>query len=169
MILSRRPRGRKLTGGAVGKIGGVMSGEACPLPTPKSESEEVVIRRVLSARRIAVVGLSDDPSKPSNAVASYLQRQGYEIIPVNPNHDKVLGQKCYKSLAEVPGQIDLVDVFRRPQFCADVARDAVAAGAKAIWLQSGIVSNEAREIALKAGLDFVQNRCLMVEHGQHVS
>lgn len=81
----------------------------------------------------------------------------------------MLGKACYKSLAEVPGQIDLVDVFRRPQFCADVARDAVAAGAKAIWLQSGITSSEAREIAQNAGLDFVQNRCLMVEHSQHVT
>jgi predicted CoA-binding protein len=87
-----------------------------------------------------------------------------EILPVNPNHKTVMGLTCYPSLAAVPGPIDVVDVFRRPEFCADVTRDAVEVGAKGVWLQSGIRSAEAREIARKAGIDFVQNRCLKVEH-----
>jgi uncharacterized protein len=144
-----------------------MSGEACPLPVPASESEDAVIRKLLQGKRIAVVGLSDDPMRPSFGVASYLMSEGYEVLPVNPNHASVMGLKCYKSLADVPGPIDLVDVFRRPEYCPDVAKDAVAAGAKGIWLQSGIVSDEAREIAARAGVPFVQNRCLMVEHMHH--
>jgi predicted CoA-binding protein len=141
-----------------------MSEEACPLPTGHAASEADGVRRMLDAKRIAVVGLSDDPSRPSYDVASYLQSVGKEVIPVNPNHKKVMGLICYPSLAAVPGPIDVVNVFRRPEFCADVARDAVEVGAKGIWLQSGIKSDEAREIARKAGIDFVQDRCLKVDH-----
>ena len=119
---------------------------------------------MLVAKRVAVVGLSDDPSRASHGVASYLQSAGKEIIPVNPNYDRVLGVKCYPSLEEVPGRIDVVDVFRRPEFCADVVRSAVAVGAKGVWLQSGIVSEEARRIAAEAGIDFVQDRCMKVDH-----
>jgi predicted CoA-binding protein len=119
---------------------------------------------MLAGRRIAVVGLSTDPYRPSHDVARYLERAGYEIIPVNPLHDEVMGHKCYPRLQDVPGPIDVVDVFRRAQFCADVARDAVEAGAKGLWLQSGIVSDEAREIARRAGLDYVEDRCLKVDH-----
>jgi predicted CoA-binding protein len=141
-----------------------MSEEACPLPTGHRASEAEAVRRMVDARRIAVVGLSDDPSRPSYDVANYLRSVGKEILPVNPNHRTVMGLTCYPSLAAVPGPIDVVNVFRRPEFCADVARDAVEIGAKGIWLQSGIKSDEAREIARKAGVDFVQNRCLKVEH-----
>src|SRR5687767_14192185 len=122
-----------------------MSEDACTLPTDPGEAEAAMIRRMLAAKRIAVVGLSDDPTRPSYDVASSLRAAGKEIIPVNPNHATVMGLKCYPSLAAVPGEIDLVDVFRRPEFCADVAREAVEAGAKGIWLQSGIISDEARE------------------------
>jgi predicted CoA-binding protein len=92
--------------------------------------------------------------------------QGKEILPVNPNHSTVLGRKCYPSLKDVPGPIDLVNVFRRPLACPDVVRDAIAAGAKGIWLQSGIISEEAKRLAEAAGIPFVQNRCLMVEHSR---
>jgi predicted CoA-binding protein len=119
---------------------------------------------MVDARRIAVVGLSDHPSRPSYDVASYLRAVGKEILPVNPNHKAVMGLTCYPSLAAVPGPIDVVNVFRRPEFCADVTRDAVEVGAKGVWLQSGIKNEEAREIARRAGIDFVQNRCLKVEH-----
>lgn len=141
-----------------------MSEEACPLPTGPAANEADPVRRMLDARRIAVVGLSDDPSRPSYDVANYLRSVGKEIIPVNPTHKTAMGLTCYPSLAAVPGPIDVVNVFRRPEFCADVARDAVEVGAKGIWLQSGIKSDEAREIARRAGMDFVQNRCLKVEH-----
>jgi predicted CoA-binding protein len=141
-----------------------MSEEACPLPTGYAVNEADAVRRMLDAKRIAVVGLSDDPSRPSYDVASYLRSAGKEIIPVNPTHTTVMGLICYPSLSAVPGPIDVVNVFRRPQFCAEVARDAVEVGAKGIWLQSGIKSDEAREMARRAGIDFVQNRCLKVEH-----
>lgn len=138
--------------------------ESCPLPTRGKSAEVDAVRRMVDAKRIAVVGLSDDPSRPSYDVAQYLRSAGKEVLPVNPNHKTVMGLTCYPSLAAVPGPIDVVDVFRRPEFCADVAREAVAAGAKGIWLQSGVRSDEAREIARRAGIDFVQDRCLKVEH-----
>jgi predicted CoA-binding protein len=146
-----------------------MSEDACPLPGDLPHDEAAAIRRMLAGRRIAVVGLSDDPGRPSYDVARYLQSVGKEIIPVNPNHAKLLGLKCYASLAAVPGPVDVVDVFRRPEFCAGVVREAIAAGAKGVWLQSGIVSDEAERLAAEAGIDFVQDRCLKVEHMFHGS
>ena len=144
-----------------------MPDDACPLPTAPSADERTPIARMLAARRIAVVGLSDDPSRASYGVAEYLRSVGKEIVPVNPNYHTVMGLTCYPSLRDVPGRVDLVNVFRRPEFCPGVAEDAAAVGAKGVWLQSGIVSDEAARIARDAGLDFVQNRCLMVEHMQH--
>jgi predicted CoA-binding protein len=119
---------------------------------------------MLAARRIAVVGLSDDPTRASHGVASYLRSVGKDIIPVNPNHPTAMGLKCYPSLEDVPGPIDVVDVFRRAEFCADVVRSAVAVGAKGVWLQAGIVSPEAERLARDAGIDFVQDRCMKVDH-----
>jgi predicted CoA-binding protein len=141
-----------------------MSEEACPLPTSPRDDERDAIRRMLSAKRIAVVGLSDDPARASYAIAGYLRSVGKEVIPVNPNHQTVMGMTCYPSLREVPGKIELVDVFRRPEYCAGVVEEAVAVGAMGVWLQSGITSAEAERLAREAGIDFVQNRCLMVEH-----
>lgn len=140
-----------------------MNGEACRLPSDESDSEAPMLRRMLSARRIAVVGLSDDPSRASYDVANCLRSAGKEVVPVNPNHKSILGLTCYPSLEAVPGKIDLVNVFRRPEHCADVARSAVAVGAGGVWLQSGIVSDEARAVARRAGLDYVEDRCLKVE------
>jgi uncharacterized protein len=128
------------------------------------QDEKVIKDLVRATRTIAVVGLSPRKHRDSLRVARYLQRQGYRIIPVNPNADEVLGEKSYPSLQEVPEQIDLVDVFRRPEFVADVARDAVEIGAKAIWMQIGVVNEEAARIASEAGLKVVMDRCLMVEH-----
>src|SRR2546430_15135005 len=105
------------------------------------------------ARRIALVGASPNPNKPSHGVMRYLREQGYRVIPVRPRDcDEVLGVPCVASLAEIEEPIDLVDVFRRPDAAPDVAREAVAAGAKALWLQLGISSGEARRIAAEAGL-----------------
>jgi uncharacterized protein len=138
--------------------------DACPLPTePEERAEADAVRRMLVGRRIAVVGLSDDPTRASYGVAAYLRSAGKEIIPVNPNYPTVMGLKCYPSLEDVPGPIDVVDVFRRPEYCPDVVRSAVAVGAKGVWLQSGVVSDEAREIARRAGIDFVQDRCMKVD------
>jgi predicted CoA-binding protein len=94
----------------------------------------------------------------------YLQRVGYRCIPVNPNADEVLGEPCYPSLADVPERIDLVDVFRRAEYCAGVARDASAAGAPALWLQLGLRSAEARGVAEEAGMDYVEDACTAVVH-----
>ena len=140
------------------------SEESCPLPLRTPGAESAAVDRMLKAKRVAVVGLSDDPSRPSHGIAGYLASHGYEVIPVNPNHDEVLGQKCYSRLSDVPGEIDLVNVFRRPQFCADVTREAIDKGAKGVWLQAGIRNEEARQLAEAAKVDFVQDRCIMVEH-----
>jgi predicted CoA-binding protein len=141
--------------------------DACPLPKPVPEDEDAIIRRMLKGKRIAVVGLSHDASRASNFVAKYLQSAGYEIIPVNPAYEEVIGLRCYPNLQSISGKIDIVDVFRRPEFCAAVARNAVEVGAKGIWLQSGITSVEARKIAEEAGIDYIENRCLKVEHMMH--
>ena len=116
------------------------------------------------AKTIAVVGASPDPSRTSNSVMRYLQRAGYRCIPVNPNATEVLGERCYRSLHEVPEPVDFVDVFRRAEFCADVAEEAAAVGAPALWLQLGIRSPEARRIAEEAGMDYVEDACTAVVH-----
>ena len=138
--------------------------DACRLPTPGRDDEAAAIKRMLAGRRIAIVGMSDDPYRPSHGVGSYLRAAGYEVLPVNPNHETVMGLRSYPSLADVPGPIDVVDVFRRPEYAADVVREAVAVGAKGVWLQQGVRSREAERIAREAGIDFVQDRCLKVDH-----
>jgi len=115
-------------------------------------------------KTIAVVGLSGDPLRPSFGIAQALQHYGYRIIPVNPKETEVLGEKAYASLSEIPVPVDLVNVFRRPEQTPAVARDAVAIGAKALWLQSGIENDEAEAIAVEGGLDYLSDRCIMVEH-----
>jgi predicted CoA-binding protein len=116
-------------------------------------------------KTIAVVGASPKPDRPSHGVMAYLMQAGYRCIPVRPRDcDEVLGVPCVASLAEIEDPIDLVDVFRRPEFCADVAREAAAIGAKALWLQLGIVSPEARIVARESGMDYVENACTLVVH-----
>ena len=117
-----------------------------------------------TAQTIAVVGASPDPSRTSHRVMRYLQRAGYRCIPVNPNANDLLGERCYRSLADLPEPVDLVDVFRRAEYCADVAREAAAIGAPALWLQLGLRSAEAREVADAAGMDYVEDACTAVVH-----
>jgi uncharacterized protein len=114
------------------------------------------------AKTIAVVGLSSKPSRPSYEVAEYLQEHGYRIVPVNPQETEVLGERAYPTLADVPKdiRIDVVDVFRRPEHTPDVAREAVAIGAKTLWLQEGIVNEEAYRIAEEAGLHVIMGVCI---------
>lgn len=122
------------------------------------------IERVLREfRTIAVVGLSRDPSKAAHAIPARLQRSGFRIIPVNPNLAEVLGEKSFSALRGVPFSVEVVLVFRPAAEAADIARDAVAIGAKALWLQQGITSAEARQIAADAGLLYVEDRCMGVE------
>lgn len=125
-----------------------------------SDTIDTVLTRT---RRIAVVGLSSNPWRSSHDVAKDLQSMGYEIVPVNPNEDEVLGQRSWPTLADVPGEIDLVNVFRREEHLPDVARQAAAIGAPAVWNQLGLVSPEARAVADEAGMDYVENACLKVE------
>lgn len=125
------------------------------------------IRRILGeTRTIAVVGLSSKPDRPSHDVAAYLQRAGYRIVPVNPRETEVLGELSYATLRDIPADlpIDIVDVFRRAEETPEVARDAVAIGARTLWLQLGIANDEARAIAEDAGLTVIMDRCLKVDH-----
>lgn len=112
---------------------------------------------------IAVVGLSDKPDRVSYMVSEAMKAKGYRIIPVNPNAAEILGETCYPSLADVPFPVDMVNVFRRSEHCPPVAQEAVQIGAKALWLQLGIHSEEAAQIAREGGLDVVMDRCIKVE------
>lgn len=124
------------------------------------------IDAILKMRRIAVVGLSSDTFRDSFRVAMYLQRHGYEITPINPNETEVLGVSAYDSVQDMPEPPEVVDVFRRPEFVAAAVDDAIAVGAKAIWLQQGVIDHKAARKAREAGLIVVMDRCLMVEHAR---
>jgi predicted CoA-binding protein len=137
--------------------------ESCRLP---SESPDEAIRRALAFKTIAVVGCSPKPERAGHYVPAYMQSRGYKIVPVNPGHDEILGEKCYASLSEIPFPIELVNVFRRPEDVPPVIDEAIRIKAKAVWLQSGITHPEAEERARKAGLLVVSDECLMVRHRQ---
>ncbi len=133
-----------------------------------SYTDQEVIQRILrEARHIAVVGLTDDPARPSYSVPAYLQANGYHIIPVNPTlSGTVLGETVYDSLADVPGPIDVVQIFRRSEHVGPIVEEAIAAGAKAVWMQLGISNEEAAAVAHAAGLDVVMNQCMKVQHSR---
>ena len=136
-----------------------------PAHPNREDDVETVIRRVLvGTRTIAVVGLSTRPERPSHSVASYLQAHGYRVIPVNPTAATILGEPCFPDLLSIGEPVDMVNVFRVPEECPEVATQAVAAGANSLWLQLGIVSIEAARIAAAGGLDVVMDRCIMIEH-----
>lgn len=117
-----------------------------------------------AARVIAVVGLSGDEMRPSHGVGQYMQRAGYRIIPVNPNETEVLGERAYARLEDVPEKIDIVDIFRRSQHVRGVVDSAIRVGAKAVWMQEGVVDEEAAATARSAGLDVVMDRCILKDH-----
>lgn len=124
-----------------------------------------VMRQIFErSETIAVVGASPDPDRAGNYIPAYLKQRGYRIIPVNPTCDEVLGIKCYDSLDDIPEPVDCVEVFRRPEHTPEIARQAVAIGAKALWLQIGIINDEAKRIAEQAGLLFVQDECMGPQH-----
>ncbi|MFN5028567.1 MAG: CoA-binding protein [Burkholderiales bacterium] len=125
------------------------------------------IRRVLkNSRTIAIVGLSANWWRPSYFAAKYMQEHGYRIIPVNPMYTELLGEKCYPSLAEVPDKIDIVDCFRKIEEMPALAEQAIAAGARCLWMQLGVANAAAAAIASKAGLDVVADRCVKIEHAR---
>ena len=125
------------------------------------------LRRILAqSRTLAVVGLSAQWYRPSYFAAKYMQDHGYRIIPVNPRYDEVLGERCYPDLRAIAERVDLVDCFRRSQDIPPLAEQAIAIGAKVLWMQLGIVNDEAARRASAASLDVVMNRCVKIEHGR---
>jgi predicted CoA-binding protein len=131
--------------------------------------DERTIRRILdSMRTIAIVGLSDKVIRASYFVGYYLSYRGYRIVPVNPALDEAFGQRAYPTLSDIPFPVDVVDVFRAPDVVPDLAREAIALGAKAFWLQFGVISFEGARIAAQAGLDVVMDRCIKVEHARYL-
>ncbi len=119
---------------------------------------------LLEAKTIVVVGLSKDPAKESHSVARYLQEHGYKILPVNPTADEILGEKVFHSLSEIKQPVDIVDVFRPSEECGQVVREALLLKPKLVWLQFGIKNEKAKEVAQKAGVVFVQDKCTRIEH-----
>jgi uncharacterized protein len=113
---------------------------------------------------IAVVGLSDKPTRPSYGVAQYMQSHGYRIIPVNPSCQEILGEKCYRDLKSIPFPIDMVNVFRKSEDCLPIAVEAVEMGAKSLWLQLGVINDEALAYAKEHGLSVTMDKCLKIEH-----
>jgi hypothetical protein len=147
----------------------------CALPDRSSAAEirkyqdPLVIRKILhTARTVAIVGMSSNVLRPSNFVGFYLQRHGYRIVPVNPRETEAVGERAYASLKDIPFHVDVVDVFRAPQFVPEVAREAVEIGADALWLQFGVISGEGAHIAEAGGLDVVMDRCMKVEHARNM-
>ncbi|MEP1095436.1 MAG: CoA-binding protein [Cyclobacteriaceae bacterium] len=127
-----------------------------------------VIRQLLhSANTIAIVGLSDKPQRASNFVGSYLKSEGYTIIPVNPMKEEILGEKSYPDLKSIPGKVDIVDIFRKPQDCYAIVEEAIEIGAKAVWMQLTIANRDAAALARENGLDVIMDRCIKMEHGRY--
>jgi hypothetical protein len=124
-------------------------------------TEEKILK---SSRTIALVGLSPKPDRPSYRVASYLKEQGYNIIPVNPAEKEILGETCYPDLASVPMSIDVVDIFRRSEEVPSIMAEAIRIGAKAVWMQEGVINEEAANRAREAGLMVVMDKCMLKEH-----
>ena len=125
------------------------------------------IRRILrTSRTVAVVGLSAQWHRPSYFAAKYLQEHGYRIIPVNPTYPEILGEKSYKSLRDIPEKVDVVDCFRRSNEIPALADDAIAIGARVLWMQLGVENASARKRAEDAGLEVIENRCMKIEHGR---
>ena len=127
-------------------------------------SNDKIRQLLVKAKTIAVVGLSSDPMRPSFDVSQYMQRKGYRIIPVNPNEQTVLGQKAYASLAEVTEKIDLVDIFRRPEFVPEIIDEVIRLKIPAVWLQEGVIHQAAAKKALDAGVFVVMDKCIYKEH-----
>ena len=124
------------------------------------------IKKIFQLETIAVVGMSPKPERPSHYVAMYLEEHGYNIIPVNPGHNEIAGMKSYPSLLDIPQTIDVVDVFRRSEYVLPIVESAVTVGAKALWLQDGVINEDGSALAEKAGLLVVMNDCMLRRHQQ---
>tara|TARA_X000000368_G_scaffold71546_2_gene52197 strand:- start:3609 stop:4004 length:396 start_codon:yes stop_codon:yes gene_type:complete len=124
------------------------------------------INKIFTMRSIAVVGMSPKPQRPSHYVALYLKENGYNIIPVNPGHSEIAGMKSYSNLLEIPSKVDIVDVFRRSEHVVPIVKEAIKINAKAIWLQDGVINEEAAQVATSKNLLFVMNDCMLRRHHQ---
>lgn len=134
---------------------------------PKYDSDIPKLRRILEDyRTVAIVGLSKNWQRPSNFAAKYLQEHGYRVIPVNPVYDEVLGETCYPSLADIPEPVDVVDCFRAAEEIPELAKQAIDINAKVLWTQLEIIHYEAADLATKAGLEVVMDRCMKIEHAR---
>lgn len=122
-----------------------------------------------NSKVVAVVGLSSNPDRPSYCVAFYLKGRGYKIIPVNPKEKEILGEKAYPALKEIPQKVDIVDIFRQPEFVLPVVEDAIAVGAKVIWMQEGVINNQAALKASEHGLKVIMDRCILKEVRRHLN
>ena len=136
--------------------------------TAQYQDPEIIQRLLHSSRTVAIVGLSSNHLRASNFVGFYAARHGYKVIPVNPREEEVLGNESYPSLSAVPEPVDVVDVFRAPAAVPGIAEEAVAVGAKALWLQFGVISFEGADIAVTGGLDVVMDRCFKIEHARYI-
>lgn len=130
------------------------------------QTTELILSVLRTYRRVAMVGLSANPARPSFFAATYLKAFGFEIFPVNPAYDEVMGKKCYPTLAAVPGPLEVVDIFRKTGEVPGVVDEAIGLGAKVIWMQLGVIHHEARQKALEAGLEVVMDRCMKIEHAR---
>ncbi len=119
---------------------------------------------IKSHKRIAVVGLSDKPHRPSHGVAKLMKDKGFEVIPVNPTKDEIMGEKSYPSLLDIPGEVELVDIFRRPEHVDEIVDQAIEKGVKTVWMQLGVINEKAAQKALEAGLNVVMDRCWAIEY-----
>jgi uncharacterized protein len=136
-------------------------------PTLESQASELEITEILQNYRVvAVVGLSTDPRRPSYRVAHYLQEHGYRIVPVNPGCQEILGEKCYAALRDIPFPVAIVDIFRNVEAIPAIVDEAIAVGAKVVWMQQGLEEPVSARKARQAGLQVVMDRCLKIEHGQ---
>ena len=133
-----------------------------------SDNTDIItlLRILKQSKTLAIVGLSANWYRPSFFAAKYLQEHGYRIIPVNPAYEEVLGEKCYPSLKDIPEKVDIVDCFRKSEDIEPLAQQAIAIGAKVLWLQLGVVNEKAAKMARDAGLEVVQDRCVKIEHGR---
>ena len=127
-----------------------------------------VIRAALALKTVAIVGLSSNELRASNFVGRYLSCHGYQVIPVNPLEEEILGRVCYPNLREIPSPVDIVNVFRLPEVVPSIAREALDIGARCLWLQFGVISHEGAEIAVAGGMDVVMDRCIKVEHARYL-
>ena len=130
------------------------------------ERDEDIAELLSETRTIAMIGASDRPERASNGVMRALQDHGYRVIPVNPKYESILGERCYKSLRDIPDKVDLVDIFRKTQDVMPIAEDAIAIGAKVLWQQLGVKNDAAAAKARAAGLETVLDRCVKIEHGR---